>query len=328
MSSPVLASLGGAARTFAVLRYLVVAVLLLLIVGEGLSRFKDIKRAPPLYAVVQAQQALLNPARAVVKATLPTNLSGHDVSFYLLLGLIYASVVVLSIGEGRLKMLRADLQAKWFAPEQLSGDMADALASLALKHGGRVDRKTVLELYAQAKKTLEQQRRELAFLSIDIVDSTGMKSGEVSEMAERDFIQYKKFVDKILQEHGALKSTWTPDGVMTCFETAEQAVESGKQVVLGLKHFNAKVKSIKRDFAVRVGVNAGAVSYDEATPMEEMTDRVIDIAGHMQKHGSTNAVCAAKDAVLEVYERLGMRPTERVVDGCVVYEWRPDGVTA
>jgi hypothetical protein len=42
------------------------------------------------------------------------------------------------------------------------------------------------------------------------------------------------------------------------------------------------VKLIKTDFSVRCGVNAGFVYFDETTPLE--ADRVIDVAGHMQKY--------------------------------------------
>ena len=77
---------------------------------------------------------------------------------------------------------------------------------------------------------------------------------------------------------------------------------------------------MKHDFAVRVGVNAGEVSYDETIPMEEMTDRVIDIAGHMQKHGAVDTISVTKQASESLLDRFKFRPTGRIVDGCEIYE--------
>ena len=63
----------------------------------------------------------------------------------------------------------------------------------------------------------------------------------------------------------------------------------------------------------RCGVNAGYVHFDEATPMEAMSDRVIDIAGHMQKYAEPNTVAVARklSAILHTLWRTGdeYRPT-------------------
>ena len=63
--------------------------------------------------------------------------------------------------------------------------------------------------------------------------------------------------------------------------------------VLEVDEVNRTVKSMRRDFVVRCGVNSGFVYFDESMPLEEVSDRVIDIAGHMQKHAKPNTVCVA-----------------------------------
>jgi class 3 adenylate cyclase len=141
----------------------------------------------------------------------------------------------------------------------------------------------LLELYARTKKALEAKKRLLAFLSIDVVGSTLMKEDEDAEIASRDFSRYMAMVDEIIERHGFLKASWTPDGVMICFPETEQAVAAGQEVLRSLEHFNREIKAMRADFEVRIGINSGQVLYDEAVPMEEMSDRVIDIAGHMQK---------------------------------------------
>ena len=80
-------------------------------------------------------------------------------------------------------------------------------------------------------------------------------------------------------------------------------------------------KLIKTDFSVRCGVNAGFVYFNETTPLETMADRVIDVAGHMQKYADPNTVAVAQNIVEPLNDRAGC--PKRVVDGYEVYTWRP-----
>ena len=185
-------------------------------------------------------------------------------------------------------------------------------------------REELLELMAQAKKQLELQKRRLSFLSIDVVDSTGMKMGEDPAIATRDFKHYRKLVEKAIADNSGLKAAWTPDGVMICFPTAEAAVGAAKQVIKDLEHFNKKVKAMRRDFKVRCGVNSGEVLFDDTVPMEEMSDRSIDIAGHMQKYADANAIFAGKHVIDEMRAAPEFAPASKEVDGCEVYAWRAE----
>lgn len=164
--------------------------------------------------------------------------------------------------------------------------------------------------------------RHLAFLAIDVVDSTGMKQGEERATIERDFKEYKRFVERILQEHGSLKSAWTPDGVMSCFPNVDAAVQAGRDVVNGLETFNRDVKVMRSEFHVRCGVNFGYVYFDDSIPLEEISDRAIDIAGHLQKQAKPDTVFIPKHAIEPLCDRIGFEPSGRVVDGYEVYEWK------
>ena len=121
---------------------------------------------------------------------------------------------------------------------------------------------------------------------------------------------------------GALKSSWTPDGVMICFPTVDAAVRAAREVITGMEAFNKHVKLIRGDIRVRCGINSGYVYFDESIPMEEISDRVIDTAGHMQKQASPNSVCIAKPAIEPMKESEGFVPASRIVDGYEVYIWR------
>lgn len=184
-------------------------------------------------------------------------------------------------------------------------------------------REELMEMMAQAKRRLEESKKNLSFLSIDVVDSTGMKIGEEPAIAERDFRQYKKLVVRAIADNNGLKAAWTPDGVMICFSTAEAAVSAAKQVINDLKHFNTEIKAMRTDFKVRCGINAGDVLFDDTVPMEEMSDRSIDIAGHMQKYADENTIYIGKHVIEEMScsSNLDFEPASTEVDGCEVYSW-------
>jgi class 3 adenylate cyclase len=184
------------------------------------------------------------------------------------------------------------------------------------------DREGLLRQFVETKRKLDAFGKDLAFLSIDVVDSTGMKEGEEKAIVEHAFREYKHFVDRTFTAHGVLKAAWTPDGVMACFTSVDAAVKAGREVITGLDDFNKNVNSMRRGFVVRCGVNSGYVYFDDSVPLEEVSDRVIDIAGHMQKHARPNTVCVAKPSIVPLNNTLGFQPTDRVIDGYEVYEWQ------
>ncbi len=183
------------------------------------------------------------------------------------------------------------------------------------------DRSELLKLFANTKKKLDMMGRDLSFLAIDVVGSTQMKVGEEKALVERDFMEFKKFADEKIKSNGAMKSAWTPDGAMVCFPSVDSAVKSAQEVIIGLENFNKHVKLIKGDFRVRCGINSGFVYYDEKQPMEEMSDRVIDVAGHMQKQAEPNNICIAKPAIEPMQKGEGFTPSSKVVDGYEMYIW-------
>ena len=298
-------------------RDLLMALILLALFAAGLARFKDIAKYPLLENVRRYNQRIETPLLEAVRRIVPTNFQGHDVSRWLLFGAVY----FFSVGFG-MAGVRLSRQAAQCRRRRAELDAPSSLLKKAAS-GGKLKRKDLLEIYAQAKKSLDEHKSNLAFLSIDVVDSTGMKVGEEPGIAERDFRRYKNFVDEIIKANHALKSTWTPDGVMICFGAVADAVRSGQDIIIGLEKFNREIKLIKRDFAIRAGINSGEVFCDDATPMEEMTDRVIDIAGHMQKHGCVNGIAISKHAIEPLLGEFQFADAARVVDGCPVYEWKP-----
>ena len=204
-----------------------------------------------------------------------------------------------------------------------AGPMAVAITSTERASTHRL---AMLREYSEAKKFLFQEKRRLAFLSIDVVGSTKMKIGEDKLVIEHAFAEYKKFVERILKANNLWKVAWTPDGIMCAFFTTEDAVRAAQEVLAGLTWFNDGVHQLKMAFNVRCGINAGEVVFPEDKVMEDISDEVIDVAGHMQKYAAHGALWISRGVMMELGDNKGWRAIpDQKVDGNDVFEWRADG---
>lgn len=286
------------------------------------------------YKYIEMALSTENSLSSYAQTIIPTRVAGKDITMWIFIAV--AIVVVLFFGilfhnrkkryslrVAKLKM-RKDYEA--FKKKMRLKDDAKVLAPLQeklerLAVSNEADRNELLKLFAETKKKLDAIGKDLAFLSIDVVDSTGMKRGEEKASIEYTFMEYKKLVEERIAANGALKSSWTPDGVMTCFPTLDAAVRTAREVVTGLEAFNEHAKVIQKDIRVRCGINSGYVYFDESIPIEEMSDRVIDTAGHLQKQASPNTICVAKPSVEPMTEIEDFVRTSKFVDGYEVYIW-------
>jgi class 3 adenylate cyclase len=295
---------------------------------ENADKYEYLQKAVDFGA--QAKEKL----GAKVQEWVPTQIAGEDRTLWILIGgLLLVEIMTARVGGAfgarsdylRLKR-KVESWEKEMGLEKGSAVTSTLNAKLtALKDGSKEDREELLKIFAETKRKLSGMGRELAFLSIDVVDSTKMKIGEEQETVEYDFKQYKTFVDEILKANGVIKVAWTPDGIMACFSNIDTAVKTGKDVIRGLKHFNENIKLMKTDFRVRCGVNSGFVYMDDEVPLEDVSDRVIDIAGHMQKHAEPMTVSVAKTVVEPLTDRAGFQETAKIVDGYQVYAWSREG---
>lgn len=203
--------------------------------------------------------------------------------------------------------------------KQLESTINEVVSGSPVIQKGEGGRQEMLELYQEVRSNLEEMKTDLTFLSIDVVDSTGMKDGEESVAVEIDFSEYNKLIEAAFSRHGYLKAAWTPDGVMCCFATADAAVSAAREIIDEMVQFNMSEKFIKRNFSIRCGCNSGKVPYDEAVPLEALCDQVIDVAGHFQKHGMTNSICISKNTYDRLSNPAPFRLADMNVDGIDMY---------
>ena len=185
-------------------------------------------------------------------------------------------------------------------------------------------REELLKRYRELESALKSsKRKKCGFLSIDVVGSTKMKTGEEETNIAATFQAYEEMLKRIFEEHGAWKVAWTPDGVMVCFLQLDLAVAAGQQVLKSLKEFNATENKLRTSFRVRSGLNEGEVAIYEDSKLEKVADHVIDVAGHMQKHSNPDTLWLSKEVYDILGDQAGFQGAGQVVDGLQVYEWSP-----
>jgi class 3 adenylate cyclase/tRNA A-37 threonylcarbamoyl transferase component Bud32 len=316
-----------AVRALRVLSGLLLLAIVLLFIPAGIPYLENASSYGWIRTILEWDEKLIGGLKSVA----PTKFGNFEAARWILMALLYALSRVLEGFSNVVakKATDSELKRRYEAFKASSGlsDKSRALAPIrkkmeALKPGDAKSRDELIALMIETKKKLDSMSRDVAFLAIDVVGSTDMKLGEDKAFIEHDFREYKKLVESVIDRHGALKSAWTPDGVMICFGTVDEAIRSAQEVLIELQRFNQEVKSIKGQFRVRCGINAGHVHYDKAQRMEEMSDRVIDVAGHMQKYAAADTIFIARDVLEKASDAEGFKPADQEVDGFGVYLWK------
>ena len=184
------------------------------------------------------------------------------------------------------------------------------------------NRMSLLRDYAASKRLLSEVKKEMAFLAVDVVGSTRMKLGEDQISIEHAFAEYRKFMDRIFRDCRAHKVAWTPDGAMACFLSVDDAAAAGRKVLSELSWFNQDVHQLRTEFHVRCGLNLGEVLFPDNKPLQEISDEVIDIAGHLQKYADPDTMWVSVAAYTRLLHRHGFAQVDKRVDDRDVFAWQ------
>lgn len=311
------------------LKIVIYSFSLLIAITLASTFISNLARYPMLLKINRFESLISEPFISFIKSLMPYRLDGVDYSQLILLvfmlilgGFCFSLVEKIHRIINQMARKKDYLALREKASTTLSTEKLSELDNKfeALKTTKKTNRKQMLAEFARLKNELNQMGQQLAFLAIDVVDSTGMKRDEDKHIAAYDFDRYNEYALSCLKENGVVKYATTPDGIMSCFRTVDAAVS----LLNKLEHFNAREKQIKQDFLIRCGINAGFVYVGDQTPLEQVTDRVIDIAVHMQKHAKPNAINIAATAIEPLKNRIGFNETSNIIDEQKVYEWSPN----
>jgi hypothetical protein len=252
-----------ASALVSLLRWLILVVIALLLAPHVLAHAEQPRGHAATAYVLRQSDVLVQQASRWLRLHVPTRIAGRDRTDWILM----MGLSVLAIG---------------------AGSMRDGIVRRATARQLRQQ----LTYLAEAKRRFDARGREVAFLSIDGVGSTGMTERKDSAESQHDFSEYRTLVEAVFGANDILKSAWTPNGVMGCFPDTERAIAAGKAVILRLGDFQDG-KQTHEAFAVRCGVSADYVEFDEAMPLEAMSDRAIDLARYIRKCAEPNTVAVA-----------------------------------
>ncbi len=290
----------------------------LFIVGGGLIRPEVLQGS----RVLAFMEYICVPAMQWTEKIFTFRTVSHGWNF-LLLGLAIVSFFVRQFLLIPVDLLEQALKGRYIHTTATAAPKKFALSEAGLT-GQKGNRLAMLREYTETRKVLFQEKRHLAFLSIDVVGSTKMKIGEDKLAIEHAFSEYKKFIDRILKKNNIWKVAWTPDGIMCAFNTVEDCIKAGQDVLRGLPWFNDGVHHLRTPFNVRCGANMGEVVFPEDKAMEEISDEAIDVAGHMQKYAAHGALWISRDMLGPEMDPTGFNPIDQQVDGRDVLQWRAE----
>lgn len=186
------------------------------------------------------------------------------------------------------------------------------------------DRQELLrQLYALQDK-LSQGSRHGAFLSVDVVGSTGMKAGADPLAVEFTFGAYQRFAAETARTYGGQVHSTAGDGLILAFETSEKAYQASRLLQRNVQHLNAQSNRLAQPFSLRCGIHTGHV----VTPTGDLRGvefaHVIDLAAHLQKCAPPGGIVLSQEAVAGISDpvlRLGLRET--VVEGRTAFVFPP-----
>jgi class 3 adenylate cyclase/tetratricopeptide (TPR) repeat protein len=186
-------------------------------------------------------------------------------------------------------------------------------------------REKLVELEAQQQleqqvrqPEVEQQRKQVTVLFMDIVNSTQLVSGMDPEEAMEVFDNTLKRLGKVVEAQGGRVTRYMGDGLLAVFgvpvaleDDPQRAVRAG----LGLVE-DAKLVGVEMgltDFAVRVGVNTGLVAVGGQTEAEDtLMGSTVNLAARLESAAPVGGVLISHETYRHVSGLFSIRESESV----------------
>ncbi|MBM3457906.1 MAG: hypothetical protein FJX77_05170 [Armatimonadetes bacterium] len=154
--------------------------------------------------------------------------------------------------------------------------------------------------YAELGDQIRQQyERQVAVLSLDVVQSSAAKAEGGTLQAQLTFDAYHRIVEQTLTSHGCRSFHWAGDGVVAIFRSGDAATQAALAILEVLPLFNRYYNRLGRPFQIRAGLHAGPILPGEETG--KVSSETFDIAGHLQKRAEPNQLLVSATA----YRQLG-----------------------
>jgi class 3 adenylate cyclase len=156
--------------------------------------------------------------------------------------------------------------------------------------------------------------REITAVSLDVVDSRGLKHRGTPMDAQLTFDAFHEWVEDELRDAGSADGqwTWAGDGLLAVFDQAEAAVRLSRQLIEDLARFNARANRLRdAPLQLRIGVHTGPIITADAGggmssgALGKIASDTVDLAGHLQKSALPNQVLISQTTYTKLREGGG-----------------------
>ncbi len=135
------------------------------------------------------------------------------------------------------------------------------------------------------------------FLSIDVIGSTTLKTGQSEQDIIYSFLSYHKMVSQtVYHAHGHVMNI-SGDGMMCRFERAADAVQAARIILQDLPLFNKRQNRLAAPFVLRLGVHQGEIMESQAAGTGQLISHTVDVAAKLQQAAPPNTVRLSETVV-------------------------------
>ena len=180
---------------------------------------------------------------------------------------------------------------------------------------------------ANLSDLLQLSSRTGTFMSVDVVGSTAIKTGQNEQDIIYTFLAYHKLVSDLAYVHHGEVTNITGDGMMCRFQRAEDAAGLAQNLLADLASFNKKQNRLTTPLSLRIGVHTGQVYESESLGSGQLISKTLDIAAKLQQDAEPNHALFSEAAVSPLGDkakelrRLGWNASL----GTNVYDFAVDG---
>ena len=141
---------------------------------------------------------------------------------------------------------------------------------------------------AHLSDLLNLSSRTSTFVSVDVVGSTTMKTGQNEQDIIYTFLAYHKLVSELAYTHHGEVASISGDGIMCRFQRPEDAATLAQNILVQLADFNKKQNHLTQPLTLRVGVHTGEVFESESMGSGQIISKTLDIAAKLQQGAEAN----------------------------------------
>ncbi len=169
--------------------------------------------------------------------------------------------------------------------------------------------------------------RTSTFVSIDVVGSTRIKTGQNEQDIIYTFLAYHKLVSDLAYTHHGEVTSVTGDGMMCRFQRPEDAAGLAQELLAQLPTFNKKQNHLTHPMELRVGVHTGEVFESESMASGQIISKTLDIAAKLQQGAEVNHAQFSEATVSLLGEKAkGFRRAGwNAALGTNVFDYAPEG---